>query len=119
MDLKTLQNQFKKTKTIYRALDGEVIPYNIRKTTIKGNTVLDVSEIDSDNTFSVAFSKPCSKWKPDYALPFISVMGVTSDKLILEKPKRCGGYDVPGRFFWIDGDFFLTVEAANKFVNHH
>ena len=119
MNLQELQNHLKiATPALYRVENGKVIKYEILVHKKGKKKTADVSDIAKDGTFSVAFSKP-SNWKPDYALPFISVMGLDekTGKLKVEKSERKGGYDLPGRFFWEDGDFFLSEENANRFIN--
>lgn len=119
MTLEELRSQFLTTApTIYRVEDGQVIKYKTLVYEENKKKVVSVSEIDEDNSFSVAFSKP-SNWKPDYALPFISILGIDekTEKLKLEVARKKGGWDFPGRFFWEDGDFFMSEQAARNFIN--
>ena len=119
MNLQELHSFFKEQNpTIYRVEDGKVIEYKTLVYKKGKKEVADVSDIGDDNTFSVGFSKP-SNWKPDYALPFVSVMSMDekTGRIMVEKSERKGGWDVPGRFFWEDGDFFLTEDDAKRFIN--
>ena len=127
MKLEELQAKFRQNPpTFYKVGNDKVIEYKtfIHKQ-IKVNGKLeknfpDVSEVDKSKAFTVGFSKP-NGWKPNYALPFISITGIDekNNKLILEKPKETGGYDLPNTWFWIDGDFYTTKEAAQLKVSQH
>ena len=114
MNLQELQSFFKEqAPTIYRVQDGQIIEY--KTLVVKGEP--NVSDFYDDDTFSVGFNAP-KGWKPKYALPFVSFFGIDKDdKFIVEEAKRKGGWDAPASFFWEDGDFFLTEEAARNFIN--
>lgn len=79
-----------------------------------------VTEITKDHlpSFTVGFKKPKKHWKPNYAKPFIDIMGFDEKnrKLILTDYEQ-GGYDLPGAWFTTHGDFFLTKEDAERFIN--
>ena len=123
MKLEELQAKFKQNPpTFYKVEDDKVIEYKTlihKEFKVKGKmekNVPDVSDIDTSGiAFTIGFSKP-KGWKPNYALPFISIAGIDEKncKLILEEPKRRGGYDLPNAWFWVDGDFFTTKEAAQQ-----
>lgn len=75
---------------------------------------------DWEKAFFVGFENPGDKtiWHPDYAQPVIVVTGINekNGKLSLAKFSK-GGYDVPNAWFTIKGDFFLTRNSAEEFIN--
>ena len=98
--------------------------YEFKIAFIKGNK--DVSPIqtspDGEKAFFVGFENPGDEtiWQPDYAQPVIVVNGINEKdvKLFLSDFSR-GGYDVPGAWFTIKGDFFLSEHSAENFINCH
>ena len=84
----------------------------------------DVSPIqtspDEEKAFFVGFENPGDEtiWQPDYAQPVIVVNGINEKdgKLSLSGFSK-GGYDLPGAWFTIKGDFFLSEHSAKEFIN--
>ena len=97
--------------------------YEFKIAFIKGKK--DVSSIrtspDGEKAFFVGFENPDDKtiWHPDYAQPVIVVTGINdkNGKLSLAKFSK-GGYDLPGAWFTIKGDFFLSRHSAEEFINN-
>ena len=117
MNIKELHKFFKNEVTkLYKVEDGKVKEYKVEPNRKKKGE-LSIWQLEDDNTFGVSFSKP-EGWKPDYALPviFVEDYDEKTQKVKVEEPKHRGGWDVPGSYFWVDGDFFLTEDAANDFI---
>ena len=97
--------------------------YEFKIAFIKGKK--DVSPIqtspDGEKGVFVGFENPGDKtiWKPDYAQPVIVVTGINekNGKLSLAAFSK-GGYDLPGAWFTIKGDFFLSEDSAEEFISH-
>jgi len=98
--------------------------YEFKIAFIKGNK--DVSPIktspDGEIAFFVGFENPgdATIWYPNYAQPVIVVTGINekNEKLSLATFSK-GGYDVPGAWLTIKGDFFLSRHNAEEFINCH
>ena len=120
MEIKDLQKKLenKEITCIYKVIKTdtgkkEVVKYNVFETT-------EVFDEDTENggkkdCFQVAFEKPKKHWTPSFAKPFIQIESCENDRLNVTKATR-GGWDVPNRFFWDDGIFFLTKEKAKEFA---
>jgi hypothetical protein len=97
--------------------------YEFKIALIKGKK--DVSPIqtspDGEIAFFVGLENPGDAriWYPNYARPVIVVTGINekNGKLSLATFSK-GGYDVPGAWFTIKGDFFLSEHSAKEFINH-
>ena len=123
MKLKELQAKFKQNPpTFYKVENDKVIEYNTfihKQFKVNGKiekNVPDISEIEKSGiAFTIGFSKP-NGWKPNYALPFISITGIDEkeNKLLIETPTKTGGYDLPNAWFWVYGNFYTTKEAAQE-----
>ena len=95
--------------------------YEFKIAFIKGKK--DVSPIqtspDGEKGFFVGFENPgdAAIWHPNYAQPVIVVTGINekNGKLSLATFSK-GGYDVPGAWLTIKGDFFLTKNSAENFI---
>lgn len=121
MELKDLREKIasKSINSCFMVERGNV--YEFKIALIKGKK--DVSPIqtspDGEMAFFVGFENPGDKtiWNPDYAQPVIVVTGINENngKLSLAKFSK-GGYDVPGAWFTIKGDFFLSRYSAEEFI---
>ena len=124
MELKELRKKIvsKSTSSCFRVNRGNI--YEFKIAFIEGKK--DVSPIqtspDGEKGFFVGFENPGDKtiWLPDYAQPVIVVTGINENngKLSLAKFSKAG-YDVPDAWFTIKGDFFLTKNGAEEFINYH
>jgi len=95
--------------------------YEFKIAIIKGEKSISGIYTEEPQSFSVGLENPHNKkiWKPDYAMPFIDIMGIDDNgKLVLTDYKQAG-YDVPTAWFTIKGNFFLTKNNAEKFINYH
>jgi len=93
--------------------------YEFKIALIKGEKSISSIYTGEPRSFSVGLENPHNKeiWKPDYATPFIDVMGIDDNgKLILTDYKQAG-FDAPGVWFTINGDFFLSRHNAEEFIN--
>ena len=125
MELDYLRNDFlTNVESCYMVKNGK--PYKLTITNLK-NGEKDVSRIqdtpgeNSEKAFIVGFNNPHNKtlFKPHYAQPVIIVTGTNSDgKLILSSFSK-GGYDVPGNWMSIEGDFFISRERALEFIEKY
>ena len=123
MELKDLRKKIasKSISSCFMVERGNI--YEFKIAFIEGKK--DVSPIqtspDGEKGFFVGFENPGDKtiWQPDYAQPVIVVTGINekNGKLSLAKFSK-GGYDVPNAWFTIKGDFFLTKNSAEEFINH-
>lgn len=118
MELKDLREKiFKDVDSCFMVKDNEV--YEFKIALIKGEKSISGIYTEEPHSFSVGLENPRNKkvWKPDYAMPFIDIMGIDDNgKLVLTDYKQAG-YDVPNAWFTIKGDFFLTKNNAEKFIN--
>ena len=125
MELDYLRNDFlTNVESCYMVKNGK--PYKLTITNLK-NGVKDISDVqenpddNSEKVFVVGFNNPHNKtlFKPHYAQPVIIVTGINNDgKLILSSFSK-GGYDVPGNWMSIKGDFFISRERALEFIEKH
>ena len=119
MELKDLREKiFKDVDSCFMAKDNEV--YEFKIALIKGEKSISGVYTEEPNSFSVGLENPHNKkiWKPDYAMPFIDIMGIDDNgKLVLTDYKQAG-YDVPNAWFTIKGDFFLSRHSAEEFISH-
>ena len=124
MELKDLREKIasKSISSCFMVERGNI--YEFKIAFIKGKK--DVSPIqtspDGEKGFFVGFENPGDEtiWHPNYAQPVIVVTGINekNGKLSLAKFSK-GGYDVPNAWFTIKGDFFLTKNSAEDFINYH
>ena len=124
MELKELRKKIvsKSTSSCFRVNRGNI--YEFKIAFIEGKK--DVSPIqtspDGEKGFFVGFENPgdATIWLPNYAQPVIVVTGINekNGKLSLATFSK-GGYDVPGAWFTIKGDFFLSEDSAEEFINNH
>ena len=84
---------------------------------VKGEKCVSAFYDEEPMSFTIGFEYPNQKrvWKPDYAKPFIDVMGIDENGRLLLTDFSRGGYDLPNRWFTIKGDFFLSREDAESF----
>ena len=123
MELKDLRKKIasKSISSCFMVERGNI--YEFKIAFIEGKK--DVSPIqtspDGEKGFFVGFENPGDEtiWQPYYAQPVIVVTGINekNGKLSLAKFSK-GGYDVPNAWFTIKGDFFLTKNSAEEFINH-
>lgn len=123
MKLKELREKIasKSISSCFMVKRGNI--YEFKIAFIKGEK--DVSPIqtspDGEKGVFVGFENLGDKtiWKPDYAQPVIVVTGINENngKLSLATFSK-GGYDLPGAWFTIKGDFFLSEDSAKEFINH-
>ena len=121
MELKDLRKKIasKSISSCFMVERGNI--YKFKIAFIKGKK--DVSPIqispDGEKGFFVGFENPSDEtiWKPDYAQPVIVVTGINekNGKLSLAKFSKAG-YDVPGAWFTMKGDFFLSEHSAEEFI---
>ena len=122
MELKDLRKKIasKSINSCFMVERGNI--YEFKIAFIEGKK--DVSPIqtspDGEKAFFVGFENPGDKtiWYPDYAQPVIVVTDINENdgKLSLAKFSKAG-YDVPGAWFTIKGDFFLSEHSAKEFIN--
>ena len=123
MELKELRKKIvsKSISSCFMVKRGNI--YEFKIAFIEGKK--DVSPIqtspDGEKGFFVGFENPgdATIWHPNYAQPVIVVTGINekNGKLSLATFSK-GGYDVPGAWFTIKGDFFLSEDSAKEFINH-
>jgi len=119
MELKELREKIasKSISSCFMVERGNI--YEFKIALIKGEKSISNIYTEEPQSFSVGLENPHNKkiWKPDYAMPFIDIMGIDDNgKLVLTDYKQAG-YDLPGAWFTIKGDFFLTKCNAEKFIN--
>ena len=124
MELTSLQKKFaaKEISSCFMVKRSSI--YEFKIAFIKGKK--DVSPIqtspDGEKGFFVGFENPgdATIWHPNYAQPVIVVTDINekNGKLSLATFSK-GGYDVPGAWFTIKGDFFLSEGSAKEFINCH
>jgi len=118
MDLKELRKKVLNDVTHCYLMKGSKIYELDIRVFKKEKDVSDIYETEP-YSFTIGFENPNNKkiFKPDYAIPFIDVMGIDDNgKLILTDYTK-GGFDVPNAPMTIQGDFFLTREDAEKAIN--
>ena len=107
MNIRELHTFFEAAPTIYKVENSEIIEYKVA--VFDGKP--DVDDIEN-SSFCVGFKQP-KGWRPEYALPYIIVEGVRNDgKLYLSTPQKKGGYDLPGAYFGVEGDFYINKDSA-------
>ena len=122
MELKDLREKIasKSISSCFMVERGNIYEFKITF----DNGKKDVSPIqispDGEKGFFVGFENPGDEtiWHPNYAQPVIVVTGINekNGKLSLATFSK-GGYDVPGAWFTIKGDFFLSRHSAEEFIN--
>jgi hypothetical protein len=118
MELKDLREKiFKDVDSCFMVKDNEVHEFKIAL--IKGEKSISGIYAEEPHSFSVGLENPHNKkiWKPDYAMPFIDIMGIDDNGELALTDYKQAGYDVPNAWFTIKGDFFLTKCSAEKFIN--
>ena len=123
MELKDLRKKFvDEISSCFMVEKGNIYEFNIFMA--KNSNEKDISEIqknpkNKEKSIFVGLENPNNKkiWKPCYAQPVIVINGIENNgKLILSDFKK-GGYDVPNAWFTIEGNFFLTKEDAELYLN--
>ena len=119
MELKELREKIasRSISSCFMVKRGNI--YEFKIAFIKGEKSISGIYAEEPQSFSVGLENPHNKeiWKPDYAMPFIDIMGIDdNEKLILTDYKQAG-FDVPNAWFTIKGDFFLSRGGAEKFIN--
>ena len=119
MELKDLRKKIVgEISSCFMVENGKIYELKIRS---NHNDEKDVSDFYKAEpcSFTVGFENPNNKeiWKPDYAIPFIDIIGIESNgKLILSDYKQAG-YDLPNRPYTIHGNFFLDRESAELYLS--
>lgn len=117
MELEKLRKKIasKSISSCFMVKRGNV--YEFKIALIEGKkSISGIYAAEEPHSFSVGLENPHNKkiWKPDYAMPFIDIMGIDDNgKLVLTDYKQAG-YDVPNAWFTIKGDFFLSKNDAEK-----
>jgi len=119
MELKDLRKKIasKSISSCFMVERGNI--YEFKIAFVKGKKSISSIYTEEPHSFSVGLESPHNKkiWKPDYAMPFIDIMGIDDNgKLVLTDYKQAG-YDLPGAWFTIKGDFFLSEYSAKEFIN--
>jgi hypothetical protein len=117
MNLNELRKKVIETiDSCYMLEDGKIYEFKIH-VNLKGEKNVSAIYDEEPKSFTIGFEYPNHKkvWKPDYAKPFIDVMGIENNGKLILTDFNQGGWDVPNRWFTIHGDFFLAKENAESF----
>ena len=121
MDLKKLnETVLEKIGSCFMVKDNQIHEFKIAIFKGEKDDTKIQTDRDGEKAFFVGFDNPNEKkvWKPDYAQPVIVVIGIDdgNGKLSLSEYSK-GGFDVPGAWFTIKGDFFLTMDSAKEYAD--